>query len=66
MFSSSAYHYFSAFSSASHFAQMLIYDPCKGRLLLTGYMQQKEQFRNYSGAPANLETLKRGAHCVML
>ena len=43
---------------------MKLHEQCKGRLLLTGYMQQKEQFLNYSGAPANLQTLKSGVHPV--
>ena len=43
---------------------MKLHEPCKGRLLLTGYMEQKEQFLNYSGAPANLQTLKSGVHPV--
>ena len=47
---------------SGNFAYMKLHEPCKGRLLLTGYMQQKEQFLNYSGAPANLQTLKSGVH----
>ena len=50
---------------SGHFAYVKLHEPCKGSLLLTGYMQQKEQFLNYSGALANLEPLKRGAPCAL-
>ena len=49
---------------SGHFAYVKLHELCKGSLLLIGYMRQKEQFLNYSGASANLQTLLRGVHLV--